>query len=210
LDIGCGPGRQSLELARGSQGRLTALDIFQSSLTRLKAERDQSELQERIGLVRGSMTKLPFTDDHFDLIWSEGAIYCMGFEAGLKAWRRYLRPGGYLAVTELSWLDNEPTPQVRDFWQANYAPMSSVDENWRRILDAGYERVDGFTLPPEDWWDHFYRDLAAQVEAFADRFAGAERSIAEAVVKQTELEMEILRKGEGAYSYVFYIMRKPL
>lgn len=122
LDIGCGPGRQTLELARGSEGRLTAIDTFQSSLTRLKALRDQSDLQERIGLTRGSMTK----------------------------------------------------------------------------------------LPPEDWWDYFYRDLSAQIEAFADGFSGADRAIAQAVVEQTELETEILREGEGAYSYVFYIMRKPL
>ena len=32
----------------------------------------------------------------------------MGFEAGLRAWEPLLKPGGYIAVTELTWLQPDP------------------------------------------------------------------------------------------------------
>ena len=35
----------------------------------------------------------------FDVIWSEGAIYIMGFERGLRAWRPLVRTGGYVVVS---------------------------------------------------------------------------------------------------------------
>src|SRR5262249_11799155 len=53
---------------------------------------------------RASMSALDFPDASFDLIWSEGAIYVMGFAEGLRAWKRLLKPHGAIAVTELSWL----------------------------------------------------------------------------------------------------------
>ena len=58
-------------------------------------------VSERVKTVGASMFDLAF-DMHFDLIWSEGAIYIMGFSEGLRAWRPLLKPAGYVAVTELS------------------------------------------------------------------------------------------------------------
>jgi hypothetical protein len=41
---------------------------------------------------------LPFTEVGFYAIWFEGAVYNMGFEVGLSAWRRFLKPGAKLIV----------------------------------------------------------------------------------------------------------------
>ncbi|MGE5484827.1 MAG: hypothetical protein ACM3X4_07420 [Ignavibacteriales bacterium] len=49
-----------------------------------------------------SMLQLSFPPESFDLIWSEGAIYIMGFGNGLTAWKPLLRRGGYVVVSELS------------------------------------------------------------------------------------------------------------
>jgi len=40
------------------------------------------------------MQALPFREASFDLIWSEGAVYVMGFDAGLAQWRRGSNPAG--------------------------------------------------------------------------------------------------------------------
>ena len=60
-------------------------------------------LQERVKGIVGSMDALPFEEEELDLIWSEGAIYNIGFERGLNEWRKYLKTGGYVAVSESSW-----------------------------------------------------------------------------------------------------------
>ena len=49
-------------------------------------------------------SELPFPRESLDLIWSEGAIYTLGFAAGLAVWRPSLKERAFLAVAELTWL----------------------------------------------------------------------------------------------------------
>ena len=100
-DIGCGTGAASLELARMLDARITAVDFLPSFLDVLR-QRAQAQGLGRIITLEASMDALPFTDASFDVIWSEGAVYNMGFEAGIAAWKRFLKPGGKLCVLELS------------------------------------------------------------------------------------------------------------
>ena len=51
-----------------------------------------------------NFSELPFPRESLDLIWSEGAIYTLGFAAGLAAWRSFPKERAFLAVTELTWL----------------------------------------------------------------------------------------------------------
>lgn len=60
-------------------------------------------LQSKVKGVIGSMDKLDFQLNELDLIWSEGAIYNIGFEKGMNYWNNFLKKGGYVAVTEASW-----------------------------------------------------------------------------------------------------------
>ena len=63
-----------------------------------------------------------FCCDHeeLDLIWCEGAIYNIGFERGLNEWRRFIKPGGYLVVSEASWFTWERPTEIQKFWQVAY------------------------------------------------------------------------------------------
>ena len=103
-DIGCGAGASTLVLARELDAHLTAVDFLPEFLARLEDAAGRAGLSDRITTLSASMEALPFAESAYDAIWSEGAIYNMGFAAGIKAWRRYLKPGGVLAVSELTWL----------------------------------------------------------------------------------------------------------
>lgn len=102
-DIGCGTGGASLELARMLDARITAVDFLPSFLDVLRQRAQAQGLGERIMTLEASMDALPFTDASFDVIWSEGAVYNMGFEAGIAAWKRFLKPGGKLVLSEITW-----------------------------------------------------------------------------------------------------------
>src|SRR6056297_2042981 len=71
-DIGCGPGAQSLQLADLSKAEIHAVDLHQPYIDRLKQAAQEKKLQERIFPVRADMGELPFEENSFDLIWSEG------------------------------------------------------------------------------------------------------------------------------------------
>ncbi len=90
LDVGCGPGMQTLELARKTKGLIIAIDKNQPFLDELTRRVGREGFTERIQVLNMSMKYLKFEDSTFDLIWSEGAIYIMGFQKGLVAWNRFL------------------------------------------------------------------------------------------------------------------------
>lgn len=90
LDLGCGTGAQTNVLANHLNGIITALDLFQPFLDELE-DRIKSP---NVRTFQGSMDDLPFEKESFDLIWSEGAVYNMGFENGLKYLHPFLKKNG--------------------------------------------------------------------------------------------------------------------
>lgn len=114
-DMGCGTGGQTMVLAENAPGQITGLDLFPEFIRLFNRNAGQRNLQGRVRGVVGSMDQLPFQEGELDLIWSEGAIYNIGFERGLNEWRKFLKKGGYVAVTEVSWFTDERPAEINDF-----------------------------------------------------------------------------------------------
>ena len=87
-DLGCDTGGQTMTLADHVKGKITALDLFSNFIDILNQKANQWGLQNRVKGIVGSMDNLPFGEEELDLIWSEGAIYNIGFERGLNEWRK--------------------------------------------------------------------------------------------------------------------------
>ena len=208
LDVGCGPGMQTLELARLSSGHVTGLDTHQPHLDVLEKAAKAGILDDKLEVINGSMFKL---ENHFelesvDIIWSEGAIYIMGFEAGLKAWRKFLKTNGYIAVTELAWLKSEPPGELIEFWKKEYPGMKSLEENREIITASGYSEISYFVLPDSAWWEQFYVPLEGRVQELKEQYKNDPK--AREVLDTTEQEIALFRKYSEWYGYVFYIMQK--
>ena len=204
LDIGCGPGAQTLVLAKQTGGHVTAIDTHQPFLDDLKRRAERAHLASRIHPQHGDMTALEIGEASFDLIWSEGAIYIMGFREGLQAWRRFLKPGGALAVTEATWLVDDPPDEARRFWQAAYPAMKHVEENIAILQEAGYSHVGHFTLPESAWWDDYYTPVEHRIAALRKQYQDDAEALA--ILDEEQREIDLYRKFSPSYGYVFYIM----
>lgn len=204
LDVGCGPGAQTLLLARHTGGWVTALDNHPPFLDELHKRAMAASLDRKIERCLGSMSNMTFAPQSFDLIWSEGAIYIMGFENGLKAWRKLLKPRGYMAVSELTWLKNERPKAAAEFWSAGYPSMQGLDANLKAVESAGLKPIDRFTLPASAWWD-YYGPVEKRIAELRVKYAGKSAAIAELDAEQAEIEM--YRQHGESYGYVFYVMR---
>ena len=205
LDIGCGPGAQTLVLARASRGMVTAVDTHQPFLDDLNRRAAQAGLAERVRPLRASMFDLDFAKP-FDLIWSEGAIYIIGFERGLRQWRSLLKPGGFVAVTELSWLKPDPPAEAAAFWQAAYPEMATIAENLARLRAANYRALGHFVLPESAWWDNYYNPMAARIAALRQQYQG--NDAAQRLLDGEQAEIELYRRRSDWYGYVFYFMAR--
>ena len=204
LDIGCGPGAQTLVLAKQTGGRVTAIDTHQPFLDDLTRRAERADLSGRIHPRYGDMTALDVEEASFDVIWSEGAIYVMGFREGLHAWRRFLKPGGALAVTEAAWLVDDPPDEARRFWQAAYPAMKHVEENVAILREAGYTLVGHFTLPESAWWDDYYAPLEHRLAALRKKYQDDAEALA--LLNEEQVEIDLYRRFSSSYGYVFYIM----
>lgn len=205
LDVGCGPGTQTLELARSTQGKIIAIDTNQPFLDRLIARAKQEGLSERIQTMNMSMKDLKFEDTTFDLIWAEGAIYIMGFQKGLKSWSKFLKPNGYIAVTELSWIKQNPSEEVQKFWNENYPKMKSLDQNLEIIKELGFNLISSFAIPESAWWGEYYLPMEGRMREL--RSCDLEEE-GQKVLDDQQLEIDLYRKYSDFYAYVFYIIQK--
>ena len=97
-----------------------AVDNHPPFLETLNRRIQGAGLENRVSVVLGDMFNLDFAAESFDVIWSEGAIYIRGFEKGLREWRQLLKAGGFIAVSELTWLKPFPPAQVKAFWHDSY------------------------------------------------------------------------------------------
>ncbi len=204
LDIGCGPGAHTLVLATQTGGHVTAIDTHQPYLDELKRRAQAQGLSDRTTPRNVSMFALDFEDASFDLIWSEGAVYIMGFREGLAAWHRFLKPGGTLAVTELTWLVDDPPDAPRRFWQAAYPAIKHVEENVAILQEAGYTSLGHFPLPESAWWDNYYTPIEHRIAALRQRYQNDAEALA--VLDEEQREIDLYRKYADIYGYVFYIM----
>jgi len=203
LDIGCGPGKQTLDLAAISSGNITALDNHQPFLDHLQTLINAQGLANRIRTVNGSMFELEFPAQSFDVLWSEGAIYIIGFEQGLKTWRPLLKPGGYLAVSEISWLKPDPPQDVYSFWSAEYPGMRSVEQNLLTLQDCQYRETGHFCVPSSSWWTDYYTPMLARLPRMRTEFRDDPEALA--CIDETEKEIDMYRKYSDWYGYVFYV-----
>lgn len=147
LDVDCGSGMQTLELARISDGNITALDDYQPVLDTLNENVKSEGLSSRVTVVKGTMFELPYAVGSCDLILSEGAIFIMGFENGLHEWKPLLKKGGYMVVSELTYIRQDIPRELVDYLQSIGAAILNNEGNRKSIRDAGYAEIGNFVLP---------------------------------------------------------------
>lgn len=205
-DIGCGTGGQTMTLAQNTSGKITALDLFPDFIERLNINAQKLNLRDRIKGVVGSMDKLPFRDEELDLIWSEGAIYNIGFEKGLNEWRKFLKPGGYIAVSEASWFTEKRPAEINDFWMNAYPEMDTISNKVSQVQKAGYIPVATFILPENCWTTHYHEPQRVVQEMFLNKYAG--NKAVEKFIAFQRHEAELYRKYKDFYGYAFYIAKK--
>ena len=85
-DIGCGTGGQTMVIAKHTSGHITGIDLFPTFIDLFNINRQKLNFQNRVNGIVCSMDNLPFQNEELDLIWSEGAIYNIGFERGINEW----------------------------------------------------------------------------------------------------------------------------
>lgn len=208
LDIGCGSGAQTIDLARATAAEIVAVDVHQAFIAQLVKRAADQGLGARIQAQVGDMNELRFPDGAFDVLWCEGAIVIImgSFAKGLAAWRRLLVPGGHLVLSELCWLRDDPPAEVKTFFDAEGAAVTDMDTRRSDIAANGYRLVGDFVLPAVGWWENYYVPLARALERFRATHAGDDEALQ--VAARSQLEIELYRRHQESFGYGFFVMQR--
>jgi SAM-dependent methyltransferase len=185
LDIGCGSGVPTLELARISGGEVTGIDIDREALQRLRDKVEVAGLANRITIVEGSLKRMDFPAGRFDILWSEGSIFVIGFTKGLKTWHHFLKPKGYLVVHDAA---------------------EDLDKKINDVPKCGYHLVEWFALDDNMWWLNYYEPLKHEVQRI--RHSNPTDPELNKALDQAEQEIQGYSKHPERYWSVYFIMQK--
>jgi SAM-dependent methyltransferase len=166
----------------------------------------EMNLETRITTQVGDMTDLAFPDGSFDVIWSEGAIFIIGFAKGLAAWRRLLAPGGHMVVSEFCWFHDNPPADLQEILADGCPDVGDVDARRKAIVENGYRIVGEFVLPAVGWWENYYVPLSRVLERLREAHAGDPD--ARAVAARSQHEIDSYRRHADALGYVFFVMQR--
>lgn len=207
LDIGCGPGMQTLELARLSHGTIIALDNHQPFLDALMQDAEKENLDKSIISKKMSMFEMDFPDSSFDIVWSEGALFIMGFQKALRRCYQLVKPSGFVAVTEAVLLKEKVPSAVRRFWKTHYKGIMTIEGNLALIQKQGFAVVAHFTLPQSAWMDEYYKPIQTRLPRLQQKYM--HNGVALAVFDSMEDEIQMYKQYQGDYGYEFFVMQKP-
>ncbi|SNS52461.1 Methyltransferase domain-containing protein [Anaerovirgula multivorans] len=207
LDIGCGNGIHTMLLAQEFPNALIiAIDNHMPFIEHLNNTAQKYGLSDRVIGKCISMFEMPFEDNSFDLIWSEGSIYIAGFENGLRDWKRFLRDDGYFICSELSWIINTPSEEICGFWNEEYPQIDTIENKINQIKNTGYSYKSHFIMPVTDWTENYYTPLQKNLNVMLKKYEN--NQVAKQVINMLQTEINLYHKYCSEYSYVFYIMSK--
>ncbi|OIR10066.1 malonyl-[acyl-carrier protein] O-methyltransferase [mine drainage metagenome] len=205
IDLGCGPGRQTIVLAQHFRTAIQAVDLNQAFLDQMREAAEAAGVAALVQPRRDDFTRLPDAPGSFDLVWSEGAASVNGFQASLEMWAPLLRARGVLAVSDCTWLGDASPAELKSYWDRAYPGMSDIAGNLERARAAGLAVFDHFALPRSAWWDEYYAPLSRKI-AGLQKAAATTPVLAEQVSVLQE-EISLFQRWGDRYGYVFYLMR---
>ncbi len=146
LDVGCGPGIVSMQLADLGHD-VTSVDFSERMLE--FAERNAEDNNLSIDFRQGDAMSLDFGDDSFDAVVSDYMLWTVPDpEKVVSEWFRVLKPGCTLAYTDGDWFHDELSTPLRCRVSGYFArrdrrgleACGSSDSSLDGLWSAGAER----------------------------------------------------------------------
>jgi SAM-dependent methyltransferase len=166
----------------------------------------RENIQDKIRALNQSMFEIDFPEEYFDIIWAEGSIFIIGFERGLMEWKQYLKPKGFLAVHEMTWLKHNPPKEIRDYWKKVYPDINTIEFNLEIIKKSGYNIIGFFPLPEDAWWDFYYEPLEKRLKKMRVKYKNNKK--AQEMINIEQEEIDLFRRYSSWYGSVFFVMQK--
>ncbi|XHH08538.1 MAG: class I SAM-dependent methyltransferase [Candidatus Bathyarchaeia archaeon] len=185
LDIGCGSGLPTIEIAKLCEGEVTGIDIDESAIAQFRKRINKEGLSNRVRAINSSLTEMEFCDESFDVIWSEGVLEGLTFDYELKSWRRLLKQNGFLVI---------------------HYEILGAKESIFKLSEYGYVLTETVLVPADAWWTKFYKPLAEKMCKLLEKYKKEPEALK--LLKMLQTEIDMVKKNPSRFNTAFYIMKK--
>jgi SAM-dependent methyltransferase len=148
LDVGCGTGQTSAYMAEKYKCKITCLDHNEIMLEKAKKRFQSRNLSIETKL--GSVERLPFGEESFDLILSESVATFTDVSKTLPDLRRVLKPNGVLLAIEMVLEEPLPKEELTPFIEFYGVPRILTVSEWNSLFhkaDFQQINIEKFNLP---------------------------------------------------------------
>ena len=144
LDVGCGVGATPCYLAKAVDCGVVGVDLVDKMVEQSRERAKAEGVEDRVEFRVADAQKLPFEDNLFDAVITESVN--VFFDDKSQAMREYMRvakPGGYVGMTEMTWL-NPPSPELEDTFKRMVYAQALDARGWKDLMEeAGLKEVVG-------------------------------------------------------------------
>jgi ubiquinone/menaquinone biosynthesis C-methylase UbiE len=153
LDVGCGGGKTVHRLAKlVPKGKVYGLD-YSADMVQYSKEINQDLIaQNRVEIAEGTVEKIPFPEDFFDLVTAiETYYFWNNFTAALEEINRVLKPDGRLLLVNEMIKDGKYEVEHAKLIEQTHVRLIPVTEIQKAVWRAGFVAVQVFTKVSSPW-----------------------------------------------------------
>lgn len=135
LDAGCGTGQSSAYIAKKLGCQVTALDLNEIMVEKANERFAGEDLQ--IHAVSGTVEKLPFPDDTFDIVLSESVMLFTDISRSISEFRRVLKSNGKLLAIEMAMKNKQRDEEIEPLKELYEDAHFRTEEEWKEAFKHG-------------------------------------------------------------------------
>ncbi len=198
LDLGCGYGDASCNLAAEFRCKVTAVDISSENITYARQMAVERNVSHLINFVNADLTTLDYSETPFELILMEGGILSfITRRKGLNFASAWLGRGGWVSFSDLILLTEQIPDEILNIFEHDRFHYEN-EQSYRNLLDETGFDIHFMSLVPPSGWDNYYAHMARRLEDSSGFFADKQIKMA------FHKEIDVFYRLE-AYRYIGYL-----
>ncbi len=153
LDVGCGGGKTVGRLAQlAPLGKVYGVDVSPDMVEYSKEMNRELVAQNRVQIVEGSVEKMSFPDDYFDLVTAvETYFFWPNFRDAIKEIRRVMKSGGKLLLVNEMVKDGVYEVKNAKLIEETHVNLIPLREIQNVMCSVGFVDVQVFTETESPW-----------------------------------------------------------
>jgi ubiquinone/menaquinone biosynthesis C-methylase UbiE len=217
LDIGCGKGNHTCELARQFNFQMKGIDPVEGNLEIARNAAMEQDLVEQVILTKGSMESIPFEDAIFDLVWCRDMlVHVQDLQRGFKECSRVLKPDGHMLIFTTYATERMESKEAVRLYDALGIVSANLSASYVEgcFKEAGLQIVSSETIGSElmQYYEEHDGRCTRELMRLARMISAREKFVAEfgeANYKVTSaLYHWVIYQLIGKLSSVIYILRR--